>query len=79
MPISARKMDFFDENGNLTPWLVRASSDFKDFFSYVIFLLKFQRMFWGKVGHMVKPPSECFQFSQKWAIFENVEKKRVQK
>ena len=49
------------------------------FFSVGIFLLKFQRIFWGKVGHMVKTPSEHFQFSQKWAVFERFEKKSVQK
>ena len=51
----------------------------RNIFSIGIFLLKFQRIFWGKVGHMVKTPSEHFQFSQKWAIFERFEKKSVQK
>ena len=32
MPFSAQKMHFFYKNGNLTPWLARASSDFKELF-----------------------------------------------
>ena len=50
----------------------------RTFFSIGLFLLKFWRIFSGKVRNMVKPLFEHFQFYQKWAIFERFEKKSVQ-
>ena len=47
----------------------------RTFFSIGLFLLKFWRIFSGKVRNMVKPLFEHFQFYQKWAIFERFEKK----
>ena len=46
----------------------------RNFFSIGIVLLKFWRICWRKVAEMVKPPSEHFQFSQKWTIFGRFEK-----
>ena len=45
------------------------------FFSGGILLLISWRILLGKVGHMVKPPAEHFQFSWKWAIFGRFENK----
>ena len=45
------------------------------FFSGGILLLISWRILLGKVGHMVKPPAEHFQFSLKWAIFGRFENK----
>ena len=79
MPFSARKTHFFDKNGLLTPAGARRSAPERrcqgTFFSGGILLLISWRILLGKVGHMVKPPAEHFQFSWKWAIFGRFENK----
>ena len=48
MPFSAQKMHFFDENGNLTPWLARASSDFKKLFFLWYFSIQIPKDYFRK-------------------------------
>ena len=50
MPFSAQKMHFFDENGNLTPWLARASSDFNELFFHWYFSTYILKDFLGQGG-----------------------------
>ena len=75
MPFSARKMHFFDENGNLPPWPARASSDFKDFFPMVFFYLNSEGFFPAKSGTWLNPPLNVLNLAKNGPILKIVRKK----
>ena len=76
MPFSARKMHFFEKNGNLAPRLARTSTNVKElFFSRGNFTLIFEAKKLRKVEEKCPGHFDSSQFSPKSAIFGGFEKK----
>ena len=80
MPFSARKMHFFEKNGNLTPRLARTSADVKELFFFEgNFTPIFEAKKVGTSGQNCPGHFDSSQFSPKSAIFGGFEKKSFQK
>ena len=80
MSFSARKMHSFDKNGLLTPAGARLSGDVKELFFWgVFYYLNPEGFYWamGKVGHMVKPPSEHIPFSNRPFLYDLKKKNSI--
>ena len=76
MPFSARKMHFFDKNGNLTRCTAQHRMDVKQlFFSGGNFTPIFKAKKLGTVGQKCTSHFDSSQFSPKSAIFGGFEKK----
>ena len=79
MPFSARKMHFFDKNGNLTPRLARTSADVKELFFREVILHQFlKRKKWALLGKNVQTNLTLLNFAQKVPFLEEL-KKKIQK
>ena len=80
MPFSAQKMDFFDKNGNLVPWPVRARADVKElFFPLIFFYLNSEGFVGGRWRRWWNSPLNIFNLAKKWTIFGRFEKNVVKK
>ena len=79
MPFFARKMHFFDKNGNLTTRLARTSADVKELFLGGNFTPIFEAKKVGTSGQKCPGHFDSSQFSPKSAIFGEFEKKSFQK
>ena len=66
MPFSARKMHFFDKNGNLTPRLARTSANVKELFFREVILHQFlKRKNWALLSKNVQAILTLLNLAQK--------------
>ena len=76
MPFSARKMHFFDKNGNLTHWTARDSASVKEyFFPLVFFYLNSKGFFGARWGTWWKPPLNIFNLAKNGPFLKDLRKK----
>merc|ERR1712026_93126 len=76
MPFSARKMYFFDKNGNLTPSTAQHSANVKELFFREVILHQFlKRKKWALLGKIVQAILTLLNFVQKVPFLENLKKK----
>ena len=76
MPFSARKMHFFDKNGNLTPWPARARTNVKElFFQEVILHQFFKRKNRALHSKIVQAILTLLNLAQKVPFSEDLKKK----
>ena len=79
MPFSARKMHFFDKNGNLTPWPARARTNVKElFFQEVILHQFFKRKNRALHSKIVQAILTLLNLAQKVPFSEDLKKKSFQ-
>ena len=80
MPFSARKMHFFEKNGNLTHWTARDSADVKEFFFREVILHQFlKQKKWALLGKIVQAILTLLNLAQKVPFLEDLKKKSFQK
>ena len=76
MPFSARKMHFFDKNGNLTPCPVQPSADVKELFFREVILHQFlKRKNRALLSKNVQAILTLLNFAQKVPFLEDLKKK----
>ena len=76
MPFSARKMHFFDKNGNLTPRLARTSADVKELFFRELILHQFlKRKNRALLSKNVQAILTLLNLAQKVPFLEGLKKK----
>ena len=76
MPFSARKMHFFEKNGNLTPCPAQPSADVKELFFREVILHQFlKRKNWGKLRKNVQAILTLLNLAQKVQFLEDLKKK----
>ena len=76
MPFSARKMHFFDKNGNLTPRLARTSADVKELFFREVILHQFlKRKNRALLSKNVQAILTLLNLAQKVPFLEDLKKK----
>ena len=76
MPFSARKMHFFEKNGNLTHWTVRDRVDVKElFFQLVFFYLNSEGFFPARSGTWLSPSLNIFNFTKNGPFLKDLRKK----
>ena len=69
-------MQFFDKNGNLTPWPARARADVKELFFWKVILHQFlKRKKWALLGKNVQAILTLFNLAKKVPFFEDLKKK----
>ena len=76
MPFSARKMHFFEKNGNLTTCSAQLSADVKELFFWKVILHQFlKRKKRALLGKNVQAILTLLNLAKKSAIFGGFEKK----
>ena len=76
MPFSARKMHFFEKNGNLTPSTAQHSANVKELFFWEVILHKFlKRKKWALLGKNVQAILTLLNLAQKMPFLEDLKKK----
>ena len=79
MPFSARKMHFFDKNGNLTPCTAQHSANVKELFFREVILHQFLRQKnianWSKYSKIVQAILTILNFARKVPFLEDLKKK----
>ena len=76
MPFSARKMHFFEKNGNLTTCSAQLRADVKElFFREVILHQFFKRKKWALLGKNVQAILTLLNLAQKVQFLEDLKKK----
>ena len=76
MPFSARKMHFFEKNGNLTTCSAQLSADVKELFFWEVILHQFlKRKKWALLGKNVQTNLTLLNFAQKVPFLEDWKKK----
>ena len=75
MPFSARKMHFFEKNGNLTTCSAQLRADVKElFFREVILHQFFKRKKWALLGKNVQAILTLLNLAQKVPFLEDLKK-----
>ena len=76
MPFSARKMHFFDKNGNLTHCSAQLRADVKELFFREVILHQFlKRKKWALLGKNVQAILTLLKLAQKVPFLEDLKKK----
>ena len=76
MPFSARKMHFFEKNGNLTTCSAQLSADIKELFFWKVILHQFlKRKNWALLSKNVQAILTLFNLAQKVPFLEDLKKK----
>ena len=76
MPFSARKMHFFDKNGNLTHCSAQLRADVKELFFWEVILHQFlKRKKWALLGKNVQAILTLLNLAQKVPFLEGLKKK----
>ena len=76
MPFSARKMHFFDKNGNLTRCTAQHRTDVKELFFREVILHQFlKRKKWALLGKNVQAILTLLNLAQKVPFLEDLKKK----
>ena len=76
MPFSAQKMNFFEENGNLTPSTAQHSADVKELFFREVILHQFlKRKKWALLGKNVQAILTLLNLAQKVPFLDDLKKK----
>ena len=76
MPFSARKMHFFDKNGNLTPSTAQHSANVKELFFREVILHQFlKRKKWALLGKIVQAILTLLNLAQKVPFLKDLKKK----
>ena len=76
MPFSARKMHFFEKNGNLTPSTAQHSADVKELFFLEVILHQFlKQKKWALLGKNVQAILTLLNLAQKVPFLEDLKKK----
>ena len=76
MPFSARKMHFFDKNGNLTTCSAQLSANVKELFFREVILHQFlKRKKWALLGKNVQAILTLLNLAQKVPFLEDLKKK----
>ena len=78
MPFSARKMHFFEKNGNLNPWPARARTDVKELFFQEVILHQFlKRKNRALLSKNVQAILTLLNLAQKVPFLEDLRKKSL--
>ena len=76
MPFSARKMHFFDKNGNLTTCTAQHRANVKELFFREVILHQFlKRKKWALLGKIVQAILTLFNLAQKVPFLKDLKKK----